>query len=841
MEQILIHLILVIIFTSAVYGFSIPKVNVKLLKPKGIQFSLQEEYDDVLSDVKIFIFTSKGLINNLQYVESTLTKDDSGLWIYQTSNTAFTSDDSIEYWLYIQHNNLGYYTSQNVKVKDIEYALEQKPSVHPTPQIMKKIMYPDVNVKLLSPNGIRFSINEDSDIINNVKLIIFASKAIANNSKLIEVPLIRTDNGMWIYELPTMPLKVDDFIEYWLYGERNGVGFFTNHIIQLKDLQVYQPDEMSKSITMDSPKVTYPDVDVRMMGDDRLRFSLKESTDAYTSVKVLLFTSINNNSKFIEYDLKRDNSEKLWIYEMQNVPLKFNDIIEYWIYAENSNVGFFDSRIVRVQDIIDDNSSDLKRSLSHVTINNTYPIIDVKIVGTKIIQFSLQDSDAYNDVKILLFSPNITINNSQGFIENQMKRDDNGLWFHQIQTSIPLMYDDVIEYWGYIENSHVGFFSNGVFKVQDIAPLFNEATIKATTTTSTTTEIPINCEVSVSTVNGKSVGCKNSIIFNEDFNSDNLKYWNFDTRYPLDDMLSDAEFVVYEKRPETSFIRDDMLCLKAESFKRLLGFDDVRIRVGNYNIKERCTPLTNDVELECERQARFGYILPPVTSAYLTTRNKFSFMYGKVETRVRGPVGDWLYGQITLQPQQKQDEASNITTQHLKVFFSRGNENLIDDTDEIGGRTVYGGAILSKNPKNNLKWLKKKNFPNTHLGNDFHIYELLWTPSEISLSIDGIKYGSLSTNLRESAMAAKIKSAVNWANNGPFDKEHFISINLAVGSVKNFYSYNSTLLNGNALEPKPWNDTDPRAQLSFYLAHDKWYQTWKRPSLDVDYIKIYAV
>ena len=39
---------------------------------------------------------------------------------------------------------------------------------------------------------------------------------------------------MWIYELPTTPLKADDFIEYWLYGERNGVGYFTNHVIQLK-------------------------------------------------------------------------------------------------------------------------------------------------------------------------------------------------------------------------------------------------------------------------------------------------------------------------------------------------------------------------------------------------------------------------------------------------------------------------------------------------------------------------------------------------------------------------------------------------------------------------------
>lgn len=37
------------------------------------------------------------------------------------------------------------------------------------------------------------------------------------------------------------------------------------------------------------------------------------------------------------------------------------------------------------------------------------------------------------------------------------------------------------------------------------------------------------------------------------------------------------------------------------------------------------------------------------------------------------------------------------------------------------------------------------------------------------------------------------------------------------------------------------HDADPRAMLSFYIAHDKWYETWTKPTLDVDYIKIYAV
>lgn len=42
----------------------------------------------------------------------------------------------------------------------------------------------------------------------------------------------------------------------------------------------------------------------------------------------------------------------------------------------------------------------------------------------------------------------------------------------------------------------------------------------------------------------------------------------------------------------------------------------------------------------------------------------------------------------------------------MKLFFIRGNEILKDGNEEVGGSRAYGGAILSKNPKNNLKWLK---------------------------------------------------------------------------------------------------------------------------------------
>lgn len=144
-----------------------------------------------------------------------------------------------------------------------------------------------------------------------------------------------------------------------------------------------------------------------------------------------------------------------------------------------------------------------------------------------------------------------------------------------------------------------------------------------------------------------------------------------------------------------------------------------------------------------------------------------------------------LISETILQP-----VSTTNSSEHMKVFFVRGNEKLVDGDDEVGGSRLYGGAILSRNPKNVGKWLKvkmakigrkfdalnvtsfqNKIFLNDHLGNGFHKYELVWTPKEISFFIDGINYGSLNSNLRESAMAEKIKSAVNWGSNGPFDRE----------------------------------------------------------------------
>lgn len=61
----------------------------------------------------------------------------------------------------------------------------------------------------------------------------------------------------------------------------------------------------------------------------------------------------------------------------------------------------------------------------------------------------------------------------------------------------------------------------------------------------------------------------------------------------------------------------------------------------------------------------------------------------------------FLFQEITLQP-----VSGTNSSEHLKILFVRGNEKLFDGADDVGGNRVYGGAILSRNAKNNDKWMK---------------------------------------------------------------------------------------------------------------------------------------
>jgi hypothetical protein len=75
------------------------------------------ETSDVYTDVRLFAFASKSLINNSKFVESALRRDVNGLWIYETTNVDLAADDSIEYWLYVERHKLGHFVSDVLRVE----------------------------------------------------------------------------------------------------------------------------------------------------------------------------------------------------------------------------------------------------------------------------------------------------------------------------------------------------------------------------------------------------------------------------------------------------------------------------------------------------------------------------------------------------------------------------------------------------------------------------------------------------------------------------------------------------------------------------------------------------
>ncbi|KAL1123444.1 hypothetical protein AAG570_002524 [Ranatra chinensis] len=218
-----------------------------------------------------------------------------------------------------------------------------------------------------------------------------------------------------------------------------------------------------------------------------------------------------------------------------------------------------------------------------------------------------------------------------------------------------------------------------------------------------------------------------------------------------------------------------------------------------------CTGLS---PIECEREAIFYFILPPVESARIHTKNSFSFRYGKVEIRAKLPVGDWIVPELWLIP--KDDfYGPYYSSGKIRLAMARGNENLKSGTIDLSNSRLEAGVLMG--PENDVQ-VKSINWTNSGGWNkEFHNFTLLWTPDNLSFSVDDYpavslingKLGRLSESL--SFKKSPVESWKRGSNVAPFDKEFYISLGLSVGGIRDFPD-NS--LNGG--QRKPWTDSDAK-------------------------------
>ncbi|MEM7081642.1 MAG: Ig-like domain-containing protein [Pseudomonadota bacterium] len=184
--------------------------------------------------------------------------------------------------------------------------------------------------------------------------------------------------------------------------------------------------------------------------------------------------------------------------------------------------------------------------------------------------------------------------------------------------------------------------------------------------------------------------------------------------------------------------------------------DNVRVEEGNLVIQARCdTPPCG---------SRDG----TVTSGKINTLNKFNFRYGKVQARIKPPVGVgawpafWALGANHPVIGWPRSGEIDFMEMHNAISNNRTTHSTIHWCDE----TIQAPAQCTF-PDGWRFDSQTREFA-TSLGDDFHIWEADWNEDRITMSIDGITY--FTRNIQPSTMEE-------------FLREFYMILNVAMGGT----------------------------------------------------------
>jgi beta-glucanase (GH16 family) len=143
------------------------------------------------------------------------------------------------------------------------------------------------------------------------------------------------------------------------------------------------------------------------------------------------------------------------------------------------------------------------------------------------------------------------------------------------------------------------------------------------------------------------------------------------------------------------------------------------------------------------------------TSARILTKGKFEQKYGRIEARIKMPLGKglwpafWMLGansNTVIWPQCGEIDIMEYLGNNPTTIFGT-----------VHGPGYYGGNAVSKN----------YSLPNNRFDNDFHIFGIEWDENQINYYVDNVLYNQITP--------AKVPG--EWVFNQPF----YIILNMAVG------------------------------------------------------------
>ena len=168
--------------------------------------------------------------------------------------------------------------------------------------------------------------------------------------------------------------------------------------------------------------------------------------------------------------------------------------------------------------------------------------------------------------------------------------------------------------------------------------------------------------------------------------------------------------------------------------------ENARIEGGNLVIEGRK-----------EAYQAYGY-----TSASINTRGRFEFLYGRVEVRAKLPTGVGTWPAIWM-----------LGTNIGQVGWPACGE--IDIMENVGFDPLRIHASVHTAAYNHtIGTQKSANVTIANPSEDFHVYAMEWYADHIDVFVDGQKYFTF----RNEGTGSRA-----W----PFDKPHYLLINLAIG------------------------------------------------------------
>lgn len=146
------------------------------------------------------------------------------------------------------------------------------------------------------------------------------------------------------------------------------------------------------------------------------------------------------------------------------------------------------------------------------------------------------------------------------------------------------------------------------------------------------------------------------------------------------------------------------------------------------------------------------------TSGRISTIDKFSFTYGRIDVRAKLPKGQGLWAGVWLLG----DNIKNFNWPipgHMSLLEMRGGD--IDGRDNtLIGKIIYG------TPNQALTYSNFTTLENGIFNDKFHVFSIIWEPSKIKWLLNDIVY---------------FEKTIDASMNETFSKPFHLNINLAVG------------------------------------------------------------